>query len=131
MGLTIAETDFIAYMNEKRAGASQHEGLTLISLNARSMKPVTNLIYLAHDFIFAAKYNDKLGYYSDGFFIEANEITEFKLEPGVMQDVLWVKTGIVLENQQKMELKMSFPKISAAPWHRKNLKALKAFIGEE
>lgn len=130
MALLLSEGTFINYMDSLKTNASKTIGISLISLNIQSLNPITNLIYLAEDFLFAARYNEKSSRYSDGFFLEQNEIVSFELTKGILSDCLLVNTAIVLENGENMHLKMRFPKASASSWHRQSLNRLPLFIKE-
>ncbi|MGG5318461.1 hypothetical protein [Enterococcus sp. AZ072] len=130
MALLLSESAFTDYMDSLKSNASKTVGISLISLNLRSLNPTTNIIYLSDNFLFAARYNEKSGSYSDGFFLKQKEIVSFELTKGILSDILLVNTTIVLENGETMQLKMSFPKASASSWHRQSLNRLPVFIKE-
>lgn len=130
MALLISENTFTNYMDSLKPNASKTAGISLISLNIRSLNPITNMIYLAENFIFAARYNEKNGHYSDGFFLKQKEIISFGLTKGILSDSLVVNTAIGLKDEKTMQLKMSFPKASASSWHRQSLIRLPTFIKE-
>lgn len=128
MEYSISESDFIAYMHTQRQKSANERGLILISLNISNLVPVTNVAFISREFLFSAKYNDKSGTYSNGFFVNQQNIKRYNLQKGIFQDELMVETDVLVTDQEEMQLKMSFPKISVVGWHKRNLKMLKSFI---
>ena len=128
MGLFISEGEFIEYMGTQKAKSDEVNGISLISLNIRSLQPITTVVFISHNFLFAAKYNEKLGFYSDGFFIEKKDIERYHLTEGILQNRLVIETKIPINEQKNMQLKMSFSKATAVAWHKYNLKRLKKYI---
>lgn len=130
MGILMKETDFIRYMNEQCHEQVKEKGISLISLTVHSLKPHTNVVFFSNSFLFAAAYNQQLGRYSDGFFIQRNEMKQYELYTGILQDRLVIHTDISIDNQQKLQLDMRFPKLSLVGWHKRNLKRLKPMIDD-
>lgn len=123
----MSEQRFLNYMDSVKSNSSSVDGISLISLNVSSFRPVTSSIFLSKEFIFAAKYNENLGFYSEGFFLDKDDIESYKVENNALQYRLLVNTKIRRSNEENLQLKMCFSKTNLTSWHKKNLKRIRDF----